>query len=484
MTPQRGVHRLPARQHGAWTARWFAGDGGLASTFGPPPSLAALRACAGPVDAARKSGWTRAFESGRADVPDEEALVVLAGQQPVLGGGSLLVAHKIASAINLANALTIELHRPVIPVFLAATEDHDSSEVDHVDTVDGGKGRLTRHRCPVHPPHESFHRCGWDPQRLGPVISSIAGTSTPFEVHLKADPLASHVIALIDAVFGPLGLHIVQSHLVTSRSLPVLRRALDASDSIAAILDEGGRALQALDLPPSFDAADPRPLVLESSDGRRRRLGPDDGEATSRLTAHPDDFSPHAALRPIVQAAALPVIAQVAGPSEMLYLGQSRGLHGAFEVPPPVLVPRLEATRLPAGVGPEALEASGSRNIAPELEAARGALDEAATAFVDAVGRVDPGLAGKGRRWLEGARKGADRLAAAPGFRGEQAAGVRAFLRPRDSHQDAVLAWLPEALRGPDWAEHIVSLARPLQAPEHVAHVYPLESSSPETSHG
>jgi bacillithiol biosynthesis cysteine-adding enzyme BshC len=59
---------------------------------------------------------------------------------------------------------------------------------------------------------------------------------------------------------------------------------------------------------------------------------------------HPAGFSPNVLLRPVVQDAIFPTICYVAGPSELAYLGQLRGVYDHFGVPMPLLYPRASAT--------------------------------------------------------------------------------------------------------------------------------------------
>ena len=49
-------------------------------------------------------------------------------------------------------------------------------------------------------------------------------------------------------------------------------------------------------------------------------------------------------LRPIVQDTLFPTICYVAGPSELAYLGQLRGVYEHFGVPMPLMYPRATAT--------------------------------------------------------------------------------------------------------------------------------------------
>jgi hypothetical protein len=528
--------RVPPLVHAEWTTEWWGGAraAALERTFGSPPSLHALADAAARVDAAaprRPAGWTTLLRgSSDSDGPTgipEDALVVLAGQQPCLLGGAALVAHKAATAVALARLLTARWSRPVVPVFLLATEDHDSSEVDHLDFIDPASGRLRRLRCPLHPPHDSFYRCQIDAGCLSAALGALGARADALQrpaTHVGpskgngAAPQAGmsfdqHVDHLLHACLGHTGLYRVSAHELTGRAAGILdfglRRQADAQSALAS----GARELEALRLRASFDPADPRPLVLESRGGRRRRPEPDDREVAARLAADPTAFSPHAALRPLVQAATLPVIAQVCGPSELLYLGQARGLHALASLPAPVLVPRLEATRVEASIlsaaggdlaaldlgggvsrrrasgagsagaadnpgNTRAIDAAGAAGAADgsELLDSQDALAAAARAFAERVQALDPGSASAAHRWLERTLHGVQRLADAPRWRGRMRPDAWQSLRPRGRPQDTVLAWLPDALRHGDpsaWAEHIVSLCRPLDPPAHVLHVLP-----------
>jgi bacillithiol synthase len=58
----------------------------------------------------------------------------------------------------------------------------------------------------------------------------------------------------------------------------------------------------------------------------------------------PDGFSPNVLLRPVVQDTLFPTICYVAGPNELAYLGQLRGVYDHFGVPMPLMYPRATAT--------------------------------------------------------------------------------------------------------------------------------------------
>lgn len=476
------IHRTSApRVHQGWTRDWWAGKGPWAALVGPAPSEASLADRAAVIASAWTHGdsWHDALHpvSRARAKPEPGSLIVLAGQQPVLGGGPALVVHKAATAIALARRASEVLARPVVPVFLLADQDSDSGEIGHVDTFDQLKRSFVRHRSAVFPGQDMFSRSTWDRGSQQSFKQTMSALGVP-EGLLGAPggPISNHPAALIDAALGPHGLIIVEASRLEAAGRKTLARALADPAPLLDKLAMGADRLREVGRAPSFDPGDPRPLVLESREGRRRRIEPDDDQAASRHAAHPDDFSPHAALRPIVQAQAMPVIAQVVGPSELMYLAQARGLHDLFSAPKPLLVPRMEATRVPA-----ALFAELGERLLDDSEAAGGATEataliEAADRFAQELGARDPRTLPRLERFAAFVRRRALSLAEQPAWHGRAARGMRAMTRPRGRWQDSVLAWLPDAWLDDDpagYGQHLVSLCRPLDPPVHVIHTYP-----------
>src|SRR5207249_388610 len=99
-------------------------------------------------------------------------------------------------------------------------------------------------------------------------------------------------------------------------------------------------------------------LALFHLDGGRRGIRQQDGlfvvgdrqypaaALLEQATTRPAGFSPNVLLRPVVQDTLFPTICYVAGPNELAYLGQLRGVYDHFGVPMPLMYPRASATIL------------------------------------------------------------------------------------------------------------------------------------------
>src|SRR5204863_471666 len=97
---------------------------------------------------------------------------------------------------------------------------------------------------------------------------------------------------------------------------------------------------------------------LDTPKGGRRAIRQQDGQfivgdqqyqaaaLMREAEEQPSGFSPNVLLRPIVQDTLFPTVCYVAGPNELAYLGQLRGVYEHFGVPMPLMYPRASATLL------------------------------------------------------------------------------------------------------------------------------------------
>ena len=127
-------------------------------------------------------------------------------------------------------------------------------------------------------------------------------------------------------------------------------------------------------------------------------------------------------LRPLVQDTLFPTVCYVAGPNELAYLAQLRGVYEAFGVPMPLMQQRASATMLDSNamrflarheLPLESLRAQDEAALNQLLEAQippavehvarrgrRGRLAERMEALAEAVAQLDPTLEGAARSTL------------------------------------------------------------------------------------
>ena len=127
-------------------------------------------------------------------------------------------------------------------------------------------------------------------------------------------------------------------------------------------------------------------------------------------------------LRPIVQDTLFPTICYVAGPSELAYLGQLRGVYEQFGVPMPLMFPRATATLLDSGATrflakygvpfedlqhagriraePAARVAAAGRASSSRCATPRRRSQQAMARVVEALPSLDPTLAGAAKTTL------------------------------------------------------------------------------------
>ncbi len=322
---------------------------------------------------------------------EEGGAMVTTGQQTGLFTGPLYTIHKILSAIRVAEALEAELGVLVLPVFWAASEDHDFTEVNHAWAVDGA-GEL--HRFGVHATER--RAVPMSEMRLGPDVES---AFDGFAQAIGADGDASGILTRVRAAYQP-GRTVAEAFrdtmaelfsgfdlLVTDAADPALKEAsaevLLAEAANAAeherLVAEQTAALEASGYPSQVVVAEGATnLFIQGvagarGPGGRARLQRDGGgfiapevrrrftrsELESLLREQPGALSPNVLLRPVVESAVFPTLAYVAGPAETAYFAQIGPLFDALGIRMPLVFPRFAALIAPA----EAEEARAALDI-------------------------------------------------------------------------------------------------------------------------
>jgi bacillithiol synthase len=379
---------------------------------------------------------------------DARTVAIVTGQQAGLFGGPMFTVLKALTAIRVARRVQQEHGIPAVPVFWIDAEDHDWEEVRSCGVLDG---ELALREIAAEPPDGAGDRpiasLRWTPT-IDRAIAELEHALPPTEftpwtldivrqAYTPGRSVSESFARLLDAFLGAQGL------VVFDPSDGAAKRF--ASDVFVAELEHAGRSALAaarsgadlvargyhMQVAPNEGSAalfylnDGRKPIRRQSQGHEFVLGEGGtvpaSELIERARRDPTSFSPNVLLRPIVQDTLFPTACYVAGPNELAYLAQLRGIYEAFGVPMPLLQPRASATLLDAAgvrfltrhrlplekLQPQDEHALNEllRTLLPQsveraVAAARSQMTESMAAVIDAVPVIDKTLEGKARSVL------------------------------------------------------------------------------------
>jgi len=161
----------------------------------------------------------------------------------------------------------------------------------------------------------------------------------------------------LEHVLGPHGLVVYDSSDPAAKALArdVFVREVSQPGQTARIAAQAGEALVAKGYHAQATLAGGTVSVFHLNAERAPvRISGDTVEVAGRTLSHaqlidearqhPERFSPNVLLRPLVQDTVFPTICYVAGPNELAYLGQLKGVYAHFGVPMPLMYQRATAT--------------------------------------------------------------------------------------------------------------------------------------------
>ena len=392
----------------------------------------------------RRNAPPRAREAGRL-LADSRTVAIVTGQQAGLFGGPLFTLLKALTALKLANQVSRDHSVPVVAIFWIDAEDHDWEEIRSCTVFDAD---LTPRTVSLPP------RPGAEPAPVATiklddaVVGALDETErvlppTAFREDLLAELRRSYApgTGMADAfgqwleqVLGGRGLVVYDSSDARSKPLvsSVFARELSMPGQTVKLASLAGSDLIACgyhaQVHPQDDSA-----ALFRIEGGRRAIRRQDGQfivgderfptdaLLRQATERPTGFSPNVLLRPVVQDTIFPTICYVAGPNELAYLGQLRGVYQHFGVPMPLMYPRASATLLDSAavrfltkykLPLEALQAQDEAalnellraQIPPVVEesftVASQTIEQQMTRLVEAIPALDPTLEGAARSTL------------------------------------------------------------------------------------
>lgn len=293
-------------------------------------------------------------------IAEPKSVVVVAGQQPVLFGGPGLVWAKACDALALARAIEKEHGVPAVAVFWNASEDHDHAECDHVRMDLGAEVELLRvplpndrrmlSRVPVPPEARALLETLRAKFPQGPSRDEVLAGLEP----ATDDTMGSWFSRILLRLLGREGLVVVEPETLRPFARAVVEHEIARPGELAATIRRAESDAVAKGEAKALDLARDELFFLVDDAGRRVRVTregaawrSDDGRvlSTAQMRALPPEaFSWNVAARVLAQDVALPVAAQVCGPSEIVYCARLAAAHELLGVPSPSLVRRVEWT--------------------------------------------------------------------------------------------------------------------------------------------
>jgi bacillithiol biosynthesis cysteine-adding enzyme BshC len=360
-------------------ASFFSGDPHDRSSW----SASVRRARQQPRDRARLADVLAAQQRRRgapdqsvraaARLGDSSCVAIVTGQQAGLFGGPLFTLLKAITAIKLADQLARDERADVVPIFWVEAEDHDWDEVRACTVLDESlAARTIALPKDAAPDGTPVARVVLD-ARIDAAIEELGAALAPTEfreallgdlrrAYAPGAGMADAFARWLERVLGHRGLVVFDASDPAAKPLAsgVFARELSSPGETIARAAEAGRGLGAHGYHAQVHASDDG-VALFRLDGARVPLKSRDGgfaagDATFSAAAlledaaeRPQLFSPNVLLRPIVQDTIFPTVAYVAGPNELAYLGQLKGVYEHFGVPMPLMFPRASATLVDSG---------------------------------------------------------------------------------------------------------------------------------------
>jgi len=300
---------------------------------------------------------------------EEGAVAVVSGQQVGMFSGPAYSVYKALTAVQIAEELT-RGGIPAVPIFWMATEDHDLDEIRHATWFEQGK--LIRFELPLIA--ETGRPVGRIP--LGAQIEPLLQEAAEWLANQGSDLLAQYLMEsyrpeeTYGSAFGKLFARLfAQQGLILMDPLdtglhkvaaPLYQHALAERDALNDKLLQRGRDLDRAGFDAQVKVTSRSTLLFHLADGVRQVIIAIAGkfqagektwtrdELVHMTHTEPENFSPNALFRPVVQDYLLPTAAYIAGPAEISYFAQSEVVYRHLLGRMPVMLPRAGFTLVEA----------------------------------------------------------------------------------------------------------------------------------------
>lgn len=333
---------------------------------------------------------------------DPRTRIVMAGQQPALWGGPVMILSKVLALLTLASQMEAA-GIPTVPIFWIADDDHDQSELDcgHFHSGKEAGQRFPAGRRPIF----DLNHLQSPQDRLASLQQAIgAAPHAAPALRLATNSQESSPAAEFVSFLGQL---LPEAPLlpILPRWLRILQQPLVAQ--LLADVDRYREQIQnaidhqvQLGIPAPVPAPRGMPLFVIDGEGQRRRPEELDLSVADVLALDPQRISPDALMRTIVQDQLMDPAAVILGPTELCYAIETREVRRCRGYSMPAWLPRPRLRPISSTIL-DRLEAQGVNlqdvhpaadavELIPSPLAARKAqeISEQGTALIDEIEKV------------------------------------------------------------------------------------------------
>lgn len=301
----------------------------------------------------------------------DDALVVVGGQQSGLFTGPLLVIYKALTIIQTARMAAQRLSRPVVPVFWIAGEDHDFDEVNHTYVL---SPELQIQKIRIDHPtgvRSMVSEVVVSPEVWHAAIQQLCDLlpNTEFKADLMeklntyaavSDTLSDFYARIFGMLFGEAGLVLIDSadQAIRSIEVPMFERIIAQNDELERAYFQSQDDVARQGFTAQADVTAGNANLFYIHEGTRLLLHKENGRFTDRkglvsfsvdelraaLASYPERFSNNVLTRPLMQDYLFPVLSAILGTGEIAYWALTHHAFHEVGFRMPIIVPRMSFT--------------------------------------------------------------------------------------------------------------------------------------------